>query len=226
MELKMSLPPAGTTPSPAPGTRSERKQAAIVEAAAEVFLNTGYAGASMDEIAARSGVSKQTVYKHFTSKEALFIAVMGQMMDEADTAIHKALPRIETGQELEAYLLDYGQRLLTMTLTPGLMQLRRLAIAEAQRFPELARELYARGAGRALQAMAAAFEPLAGKGLLRFDDAMMAASQLNWLLLGDPVNRVMMLGNDAIPGPQEIRRQAAAAVATFLASYLHPDHRK
>ena len=219
----MSLPPAGTIPAPAPGNRSERKQAAIVGAAAEVFLNTGYAGASMDEIAARSGVSKQTVYKHFTSKEALFIAVMGQMMGEADTAVHKALPQVQTRQELQAYLLDYGQRLLTVTLTPGLMQLRRLAIAEAQRFPELARELYARGAGRALAAMATAFEPLAEKRLLAFDDATMAASQLNWLLLGDPVNRVMMLGNDAIPGPEDIERQAAAAVATFLASFLHPD---
>ena len=94
----MSLPPAGTIPAPAPGNRSERKQAAIVAAAAEVFLNTGYAGASMDEIAARSGVSKQTVYKHFTSKEALFIAVMGQMMGEADTAVHKALPQVQTRQ--------------------------------------------------------------------------------------------------------------------------------
>ncbi len=207
------------------GTRSERKQAAIVGAAAEVFLSTGYAGASMDEIASRSGVSKQTVYKHFTSKEALFIAVMGQMMGEADIAVHQGLPRVENRAQLEAYLLDYAVRQLAIVLTPGLMQLRRLVIAEAQRFPELARQLYARGPARAVEAMGVAFEQLAAKNLLQFSDASMAASQFNWLVMADPVNRVMMLGDAALPNQAEIRRHAEAAVATFLAAFLHPDQR-
>jgi AcrR family transcriptional regulator len=207
------------------GTRSERKQAAIVGAAAEVFLSTGYAGASMDEIASRSGVSKQTVYKHFTSKEALFIAVMGQMMGEADIAVHQGLPKVENRAQLEAYLLDYAVRQLVIVLTPGLMQLRRLVIAEAQRFPELARQLYARGPARAVEAMGAAFEQLAAKNLLQFSDASMAASQFNWLVMADPVNRVMMLGDAALPSQADIHRHAEAAVATFLAAFLHPDQR-
>lgn len=218
------MPTAATPPYP-PGTRSERKQAAIVAAAAEVFLDTGYAGASMDEIAARSGVSKQTVYKHFTSKEALFTAVMGQMMGAADTAVHQALPKVEGRAELEAYLTAYGTRLLSVAVTPGLMQLRRLVIAEAQRFPDLARDLYTRGPGRALEAMAIALQQLADKKLLVIDDADTAAQQLNWLLMGDPVNRVMLLGHDAIPDTASIERQVAAAIRTFLAAYLHPDQR-
>ncbi|MBB3160233.1 TetR/AcrR family transcriptional regulator [Rhizobium laguerreae] len=207
------------------GTRSERKQAAIVGAAAEVFLNTGYAGASMDEIASRSGVSKQTVYKHFSSKEALFVAVLTQMMGEADIAVHTGLPQVENRAQLEAYLLDYAIRQLTIVLTPGLMQLRRLVIAEAQRFPELAKLLYARGPARALEVMGSAFEQLASKKLLQFSDAMVAASQFNWLVMADPVNRVMMLGDAAIPTKQQIYRHAEAAVATFLAAFLHPDRR-
>ncbi|MCZ4094269.1 TetR/AcrR family transcriptional regulator [Sinorhizobium psoraleae] len=208
-----------------PGTRSERKHAAIVGAAAEVFLSAGYAGASMDEIASLSGVSKQTVYKHFSSKEALFVAVISQMMGEADTAVHTGLPDVKDCAQLEAYLLDYAVRLLTIVLTPGLMQLRRLVIAEAQRFPELAKELYARGPARALDVMGSAFEQLAAKNLLQFRDATVAASQFNWLVLAEPVNRVMMLGDDAIPTEQEIRRHAEAAIATFLAAFLHPDQR-
>ncbi|MBY3049419.1 TetR/AcrR family transcriptional regulator [Rhizobium laguerreae] len=207
------------------GNRSERKQAAIVGAAAEVFLSTGYAGASMDEIASRSGVSKQTVYKHFSSKEALFVAVLTQMMGEADTAVHTGLPQVENRAQLEAYLLDYAVRQLAIVLTPGLMQLRRLVIAEAQRFPELAKLLYARGPARALEVMGSAFEQLAGKKLLQFSDATVAASQFNWLVMADPVNRVMMLGDEAIPTKQEIHRHAEAAVATFLAAFLHPDKR-
>lgn len=208
-----------------PGTRSERKQAAIVGAAAEVFLSAGYAGASMDEIASRSGVSKQTVYKHFSSKEALFVAVISQMMGEADTAVHTGLPKVEDRAQLEADLLDYAVRQLTIVLTPGLMQLRRLVIAEAQRFPELAKVLYARGPARALEVMGSAFEQLARKKLLQFSDATVAASQFNWLVMADPVNRVMMLGDAAIPTQQEIRRHAEAAIATFLAAFLHADQR-
>ncbi|RWK50555.1 MAG: TetR/AcrR family transcriptional regulator [Mesorhizobium sp.] len=205
--------------------RWERKHAAIVSAAAEVFLSTGYAGASMDEIASRSGVSKQTVYKHFSSKEALFAAVMSQMMGEADTAVHTGLPDVEDRCQLEAYLLDYAVRQLTIVLTPGLMQLRRLVIAEARRFPELAKALYARGPARALEVMGSAFEQLADKNLLQFSDATVAASQFNWLVMADPVNRVMMLGDEAIPTQREIRRHAEAAIATFLAAFLHPDQR-
>ncbi|WP_087001723.1 TetR/AcrR family transcriptional regulator [Rhizobium sullae] len=208
-----------------PGTRSERKQTAIVGAAAEVFLSTGYAGASMDEIVSRSGVSKQTVYKHFSSKEALFVAVMSQMTGEADTAVRIGLPKVEDRAQLKAYLLAYAVRQLTIVLTPGLMQLRRLVIAEAQRFPELAKVLYARGSARALEVMASAFEQLADENLLQFSDATVAASQFNWLVMADPVNRVMMLGDEAIPTQQEIRRHAEAAIATFLAAFLHPDQR-
>ncbi|WP_332692283.1 TetR/AcrR family transcriptional regulator [Devosia sp.] len=207
----------------APATRSERKHAAIIAAAAEVFLDMGYDRASMDEIAARSSVSKQTVYKHFSSKDLLFVAVVTEMMDEAGAAVHRAPPNLRDRAELEAFLLDYGIRIQTVALTPGLMQLRRLVISEVQRFPELARELYARGAGRAIGTMGALFETLREDKLLAFDDAAETAAQLNWLLMGEPVNRVMMLGNDAIPTTAEIRRHTKAAIATFLAAFLHPE---
>lgn len=207
------------------GTRSERKHAAIVAAASAVFLETGYDRASMDEVASRSGVSKQTVYKHFSSKDLLFVAVVNAMMDNAGAAVHQPPPDLPDRRSLERFLLDYGARIQTVALTPNLMQLRRLVISEVQRFPELARELYRRGAGRAVVAMSALFEVLKQQGLLQFDDAAETAAQLNWLLMGEPINRVMLLGNDAIPGEAEINRHTKAAIATFLAAFLHPDHR-
>ena len=68
--------------------RSLRKRRAILEAATEVFLRSGYLGTNMDEIAALSEVSKQTVYKHFASKEALFVEIVTSMTGGAGDAVH------------------------------------------------------------------------------------------------------------------------------------------
>ncbi|MGO8371542.1 TetR/AcrR family transcriptional regulator C-terminal domain-containing protein [Rhizobium ruizarguesonis] len=78
---------------------------------------------------------------------------------------------------------------------------------------------------RALKVMGSAFEQFAGKKLLQLSDSTVAASQFNWLVMADPVNRVVMLGDATIPTKQEIHRHAEAAVATFLAAFLHPDQR-
>ncbi len=199
--------------------RSARKRRAILDAATEVFLKGGYLGANMDEIAARSAVSKQTVYKHFTSKEALFIEIVTDMTNEAGDMVHKEMPDFEEDGDLAEYLLNYAYRQLTVVLTPRIMQLRRLVIGEVSRFPELARVLYERGPMRALEALASLFERLADRGLLAIDDPLVAASQFNWLIMSAPLNQAMLLGDEAIPKQAELRRHAADGVRVFLAAY-------
>ncbi|MGY3611583.1 TetR/AcrR family transcriptional regulator C-terminal domain-containing protein, partial [Bradyrhizobium sp. Lot11] len=75
------------------------------------------------------------------------------------------------------------------------------------------------GPKRAMAAFAATLKRLADRGLLTIDDPGVAASQFNWLIMGEPLNRAMLLGDDAIPKPAELRRHAAAGVRMFLASY-------
>jgi hypothetical protein len=74
-----------------------------------------------------------------------------------------------------------------------------LIIAEAERFPELGKALSGGGPGRAIAAPAVAFADWAKLGLLRATDAQVAASNFNWLIMGEPVNRVMLLGDDVVP---------------------------
>lgn len=198
--------------------RSARKRRAILDAATEVFLKSGYLGTNMDEIAALSAVSKQTVYKHFSSKEALFVEIVSTMTDGASDAVHNEMPELE-GEDVAAYLVDYAVRQLTVVMTPRVMQLRRLVIGEVPRFPELARVLYERGPGRAMAALAAAFERLAARGLLAVEDSMLAAAHFNWLVMSAPLNRAMLLGDEAIPAPEELRRYAREGVRVFLAAY-------
>jgi len=99
------------------------------------------------------------------------------------------------------------------------MQLRRLVIGEAGRFPELGKALYEGGPRRAIEGLAATFERLAKRGLLTIDYPLTAASHFNWLVMGDPVNKAMLLGDRAIPGAAALRRHAAESVRVFIAAY-------
>ena len=117
------------------------------------------------------------------------------------------------------YLEAYADRQLEIVMTPELLQLRRLVIGEVARFPELAEALYEHGPKRAIGTLAAMFERLTERDMLRVDDPTGAATQFNWLVMGEPVNRAMLLGDTAIPTAAERRAQVRAAVRVFLAAY-------
>lgn len=205
--------------TPAPSS-SDRKRAAILAAAEEVFLRGGYLGTNMDELAARSGVSKQTVYKHFGSKEGLFVELVTSMTHRAgDQVGHEVIDDPVDAEALPAYLMDYAERQLAVVMTPRLLQLRRLVIGEVSRFPDLASALYDSGPRRAMAGMAALFARLAAAGLLRVDDPDVAASQFNWLVMAEPVNAAMLLGDRAIPDEATRTRHAREAVRVFLAAH-------
>lgn len=210
---------ADSRPDGPDGDRSARKRKAILDAATEVFLREGYLGASMDEIALLSQVSKQTIYKQFISKEALFLEIVTSLTNAGSDAVHKEIPLPGADDDVAAYLQDYAYRQLTVVLTPRLMQLRRVVIGEASRFPELGRALYESGPKRAMAAMAVAMGRFADDGLLDIDSATTAASHFNWLIMSEPLNQVMLLGDGAIPKPAALRRHAVEVVRVFLAAY-------
>ncbi|MES2450973.1 MAG: TetR/AcrR family transcriptional regulator [Pseudomonadota bacterium] len=202
-----------------PTSRSERKREPILDAATDIFLHHGYLGSSMDEVAARAAVSKQTVYKHFSSKEALFVAIVSSMTGAAGDKVQREIADLGEQDDPERQLLAYAERQLMVVLTPRLMQLRRLVIGEAGRFPELGRALQEGGPGRAVAGLASALARWTDRGLLAIGDPQGAASHFNWLIMGEPVNRAMFLGDAAIPGPAALRRHAADGVRVFLAAY-------
>jgi TetR/AcrR family transcriptional regulator, mexJK operon transcriptional repressor len=199
--------------------RSARKRRAIVQAATTVFLANGYLGTSMDEIAARAGVSKQTVYKHFADKQRLFAAIVTATVEEASDRVHDEVRNLRDSGDVEADLRDLARRQLALVMQRRLLQLRRLVIGEAGRFPELGRMFYDRGPGRTVAALAAAFERLAERGALHVDDPLLAAQHLNWLVMSVPLNRAMLLGEDDPPARAELDRYADAGVRVFLAAY-------
>jgi TetR/AcrR family transcriptional regulator, mexJK operon transcriptional repressor len=202
--------------------RSARKRRAIVDAATRAFLASGYLGTSMDQVAAQASVSKRTVYQHFADKERLFSEVVVATVNQASDPVHEHVQELRDSGDLEADLTDLARRQLALVMQPRIMQLRRLVIGEAGRFPALGRLFYEQGPQRTIAALAASFERLAARGLLDVDDPLLAATQFNWLVMSEPLNRAMLLGDDGPPNPLDLDRWARDGVRTFLAAYGRP----
>ena len=154
------------------------------------------------------------------------IEIVASMTSDAGDVVVRETPEPDDSADLAGYLRAYADRQLTVVLTPRLMQLRRLVIGEVSRFPDLAKVLYERGPQRALARLTAVFERLAARGLLTIADPSVAASHFNWLIMADPLNRAMLLGDDAIPAAAALRRHVAEGVRVFLAAYGTPPSSK
>jgi TetR/AcrR family transcriptional repressor of mexJK operon len=209
-------------PSAASDTgRSEHRRQAIIQAAAEVFMRHGYLGATTDAVAARASVSKQTVYKQFQDKQHLFAAVIiettvevaGRLADITESTLDDA-------QDVRKALRDLADGWLRGMLQPDVLRLRRLVIAEAERFPEVGRAWFDRGFDRALVILGESLQRLSDRGLLQgLENPTLAADQFAGLVLYRPMNQVMFAGTDAVPAADTLGRIADAAVNVFLAAY-------
>jgi TetR/AcrR family transcriptional repressor of mexJK operon len=201
--------------------RSERRRQAIIQAATEVFLRHGYLGATTDEVAARASVSKQTLYKHFADKQHLFAEIiLDTTVQLADGLSDAAAGTLQDAQDVRKALRDLADGFLRLLLQPDVLRLRRLVIAEADRFPEVGRAWFDRGFDRSLVILGEAMQRLADRGLLHnLSDPTLAAYQFAGLVMYQPMNQVMFAGTDAPPPADKLNRIADSAVEMFLATY-------
>jgi TetR/AcrR family transcriptional regulator, mexJK operon transcriptional repressor len=202
----------------APG-RTAAKRRAIRDAAQELFLRNGYAGTSMDEVAALARVSKQTVYKQFADKAQLFTDVVTADIAEAEDHTRAMLDALPDSNDFEAALRRFARQHVTEVLQPRLIQLRRMIIGEATRFPELARTWWENGPKRGHATLAERFQRAAERGHLRLDDPLLAAQHFNWLVLSIPLNAAMFLADQTTFTTAELERVADEGVRVFLAAY-------
>lgn len=114
-----------------------QKRRVILSAAQEIFLRDGFAGASMDELAAVAGVSKMTVYRHFHSKEALFEGVLREIC--SDVVIGAPVPH---DADLRGELQILGRAFISLVTDPGRLKTYRLVMAEAERSSHISQLFY------------------------------------------------------------------------------------
>ncbi len=199
--------------------RADRKRRAIIDAAREEFLDHGFAVASMDAIAARADASKVTVYKYFADKQSLFVAVVEDAIERTAQSTRTTVDHLGESDDLAADLRVFARQHVVEVTRPDLIRMRRMLIAEASRFPELARAWHRAGPERAHADLARQIGRLDRRGLLRAPDPVLAAQQLNYLILSVPMNEAMFAATDPPPSARRLRRYADEAVRVFLAGY-------
>jgi len=203
--------------------RSARKRKAIIEAAETAFLQNGYLGTSMDEIATAAAVSKQTVYKQFSDKEQLFTEIIHATMARVIAELVRgATLTVNESDDVERDLFALARQLIASIWHPDVLRLRRLVIGEAGRFPQLGEAYFRQGFERGIAAVATSIEQLAAAGRLRVEDPQLAAQHFSGLILWVPLNRAMFTGDDQLP--PDIEHFATAGVRAFLARYAPPGH--
>lgn len=197
---------------------TEKKRHTVLQSAEELFLTNGFNGTSMDEVAIHAGVSKQTVYNQFANKASLFIEIVQSMTAQAAKRVQNEMREPKNLAEVAVELKGHAERLLTIVMTPRLLRLRRLVIAEADRFPELGRALYDGGPGRAIAGLVVSLQRWASRDLLSIQEARIAATQFNWLVMGEPINQAMFRPDYVMP-KAERDQHIEHAVRVFIAAY-------
>ena len=200
-----------------PRPRRSRKRDAILAAAQDMFMLQGFAGTAMDDVADRAGVSKQTIYAHFPGKEALFLTMADAMIAGALAAQDRLAPLDAPGGDPGDVLLGHALQQLETARSPRLMQLRRLAIAEQDRFPEFGARVFHAGPGGSIARLERAFAAWHAAGRLHAPDARRAAETFNWLIMGGPTSEAMLLGAPRVADDGERDAHAREAVRVILA---------
>ena len=194
---------------------SSEKRAQILAGAGTVFAADGYEGASMARIATVAGVSKGTLYNHFDSKAALFTAYVREKCDQSlahvfDGANHDGDPA--------QVLRGIGRRMLQMMLSEVGLEIHRVIIAEAAKFPELAHGFFEAGPARATGFMSRWLAEENHRGRMSVPDPGFAAEQFFNLCQTHLVLR-RRLGLLPDPRERDVDHVVEAAIEMFLRTY-------
>jgi AcrR family transcriptional regulator len=197
---------------------SEARRLEILEVATDVFLEHGYEAGAMSEVARRLGGSKETLYRYFATKQALFAAVV-----QEGAARHggRMFSEVSESGDLAFDLGRLGRALLTFVNSENHLALRRAVIAEAGK-SDLGKLYFEQGWGAAWDSVAARLAKAMERGRLRRADPWTAAMHFRGLCQSGLYDmRLERVIEDLTP--DEIARAADDAVDVFLRAYAPAD---
>ena len=203
-------------PTSGPGRpKDPAKRKAILEAAKNLFLSNGYDGSSMDAIAAEAGVSKLTVYSHFTDKETLFSAAVKAKCEEQ---LPELLFELSADASIESVLLNIGRSFHQLINSRESVELHRVMVAMANQDPKLSRMFYEAGPQQILQEMTALLTQANQAGKLRIDQPLHAAEHFFSLIKGG-YNFRLLIGCGAALEGEQAEQHVKEVVELFIRAY-------
>jgi AcrR family transcriptional regulator len=168
--------------------RGEIRRAQILDGATAVFLEYGYAGATIDLVVARIGASKATIYSFFGGKEGLFSA----LIEERTEHVLAGFKDIEiTTVDVRNGLAHLARQYMDVVMSPDAVELYRLILAEGPRFPELVKSFYRIGPDRVTARVASDLRLWTQQGRISADDPDRIAAQFLDTVRGELHLRVM-----------------------------------
>jgi AcrR family transcriptional regulator len=168
--------------------RGETRRAQILDGATAVFLEYGYARATIELVVARIGASKATIYSFFGGKEGLFSA----LIEERTEHILAGFKDIEIGTvDVRKGLAHFARQFMDVVMSPDAIELYRLILAEGPRFPDLVKSFYRIGPDRVTARVAKELRLWAQHGRISADDPDRIAAQFLDTVRGELHVRVM-----------------------------------
>jgi len=183
----------------------------ILDAAAELFTKNGYAGTSIEAIAAHAGIGKLTLYRRFADKDALFEAVVMRMAERSAAAMQKIT---EKEGSVEEMLTNAGRHLLDIMLSPESIAFHRILFADAARLPEICARIAQDKPTEFADALYRMFLRLAERGAIDDEDVLFLDQQFLHAIIGRPLRKALfgMPPLNARAREEHVRK----AVALFL----------
>ena len=209
--------PVMVTDHAGPGRAEPSLRARVLGAAFGVFRKRGFSGASTLEIATRAKVSKRDLYALFGSKHAMLAACIKERAARMRQPLELPVPA--NSAAVAATLVEFGTSILRLVSHPDVLTVHRLAIAESDRAPEIARTLDRNGREANHAALADWLATAQAQGLIGAGDpAVMAARFLAILWGGGLLIQLLLRVRDA-PSAEEIESRAQASARALLTLY-------
>lgn len=168
----------------------------LIEIAASMFMERGFEATSIDAVAEAASIGKATLYARYKNKGELFAAVLRRQIDRW-LAMNETGEQVMTGR-IEDVLLARARRTVAVALTPEAIAINRIVMAEATRFPNLAKLVHEQGWQRSNAAVAAVLDGFAKNGQIEVEDTNVAADLFLSLVIGRQT-RLAMLGIETNP---------------------------
>ncbi len=199
--------------------RGQRRRRELLAVAERILLRQGFAETTMQRVAEEAGASKETLYRHFRSKDDLIIEIVLARTEDLRITLEA---NFDSGAGLADVLRNLGRNLLQAMSGPEVIALLRIVVTETVGNPALGMALYTAGPERTNRWLTAYLEASERRGEFGGGDPALAASLFIGAVMGNETVVNLLRPPDRPMTAQKIERRVEEAVALFLARYARP----